>query len=77
MTGLPVDEAMTRVHQQEWARVIAGLARRFGDLDLAEDAAAEAFVAAVQRWRARRPTAQSRRLARHDRNPQGDRPAPS
>jgi len=30
--------------------VVAGLARRFGDLDLAEDAAAEAYVAAVERW---------------------------
>lgn len=30
--------------------MVAGLARRFGDLDLAEEAAAEAFVAAVERW---------------------------
>ena len=30
--------------------MVAGLARRFGDLDLAEDAAAEAYVAAVDRW---------------------------
>ena len=30
--------------------MVAGLARRFGDLDLAEDAAAEAYVAAVERW---------------------------
>ena len=41
---------MTRIHKQEWARVVASLARRFGDLDIAEDAAAEAFVTAVQRW---------------------------
>ncbi|GAB3598332.1 sigma factor-like helix-turn-helix DNA-binding protein [Angustibacter peucedani] len=45
-----VDDAVTRAHQQEWARVVAGLARRFGDLDVAEDAAAEAFAAAVERW---------------------------
>ena len=50
MTGSPVDQAIARAHQEEWARVVAGLARRFGDLDLAEDAAAEAFVAAVERW---------------------------
>lgn len=50
MTGLPVDEAITRVHREEWARVVAGLARRFGDLDVAEEAAAEAFHAAVERW---------------------------
>jgi RNA polymerase sigma-70 factor, ECF subfamily len=45
-----VDDAITRAHRAEWARVVAGLARRFGDLDLAEDAAAEAFAVAVERW---------------------------
>jgi len=30
--------------------VVATLARRFGDLDLAEEAAAEAFATAVERW---------------------------
>ncbi|KJL45539.1 MULTISPECIES: RNA polymerase sigma factor [Microbacterium] len=50
MTGPAVDQAITRAHLEEWARVVAGLARRFGDLDLAEDAAAEAFTAAVERW---------------------------
>ncbi len=44
-------EAITRVHREEWARVVAGLARRFGDLDLAEEMAAEAFAVAVERWR--------------------------
>lgn len=33
-----------------WPRVVASLARRFGDLDIAEDAAGEAVLAAVQRW---------------------------
>lgn len=46
----PVAEAITRVHREEWARVVAGLARRFGDLDLAEEMAAEAFAVAVERW---------------------------
>ncbi len=50
MTESPVEEAITRAHHEEWARVVAGLARRFGDLDIAEDAAAEAYVAAVERW---------------------------
>ena len=50
MTESPVEEAITRTHHEEWARVVAGLARRFGDLALAEDAAAEAYVAAVERW---------------------------
>ena len=43
-------QAITRAHHEEWARVVAGLARRFGDLDVAEDAAAEAFAAAAERW---------------------------
>ena len=43
-------EAVTRVHREEWARVVAALARRFGDLDLAEETAAEAFATAVERW---------------------------
>jgi RNA polymerase sigma-70 factor (ECF subfamily) len=45
-----VGEAVTRAHQQEWARLVATLTRRFGDLDIAEEAAAEAFAVAVQRW---------------------------
>ena len=50
MTRSPVEKAIARVHREEWARVVAGLARRFGDLDLAEDAASEAFLAAMERW---------------------------
>jgi RNA polymerase sigma-70 factor (ECF subfamily) len=45
-----VREAITRAHHEEWARVVAALTRRFGDLDIAEDAAAEAFATAVERW---------------------------
>ena len=41
--------AIDEVHRQEWARVVATLARSFA-LDTAEDAAAEAFAAAVERW---------------------------
>ncbi len=47
-----VEKAITRAHHGEWARVVAALTRRFGDLDIAEDAAAEAFATAVERWRA-------------------------
>ena len=45
-----VESALIRVHREEWARVVASLARRFGDLDLAEEMAAEAFAIAVERW---------------------------
>ena len=42
--------AIARAYRHEWARVIATLARRLGDLDTAEEAAAEAFAVAVERW---------------------------
>jgi RNA polymerase sigma-70 factor (ECF subfamily) len=45
-----VGEVITRVHREEWARVVATLARRLGDLDIAEEMAAEAFAIAVERW---------------------------
>lgn len=41
---------LARVHREEWARVVAAVARRFADLDIAEEAAAEAFLTAVERW---------------------------
>ncbi|HEX7301756.1 RNA polymerase sigma factor [Lentzea sp.] len=43
-------DAVARAHREEWARIVAALTRRFGDLDLAEEAAAEAFATAVERW---------------------------
>ncbi len=45
-----VEEAITQAHHEEWARVVASLTKRFGDLDIAEEAAAEAFATAVERW---------------------------
>ena len=50
MSRTDVREAITEAHREEWARVVASLTRRFGDLDIAEEAAAEAFAAAVVRW---------------------------
>ncbi|TQM85527.1 RNA polymerase ECF family sigma subunit [Saccharothrix saharensis] len=44
------ERAVTRAHREEWARVVAAVTRRFGDLDLAEESAAEAFAVAVERW---------------------------
>ena len=52
MSAADVSEAITKAHHEEWARVVASLTRRFGDLDIAEEAAAEAFTAAVVRWQA-------------------------
>ena len=47
---MPVADAITRAHHNEWARVVASLTRRFGNLDIAEESAAEAFAIAVERW---------------------------
>jgi len=44
-------DVVNSVFREEWPRVVASLARRFGDLDIAEEAAGEAFVAAVEHWR--------------------------
>jgi RNA polymerase sigma-70 factor (ECF subfamily) len=45
-----IDDVIARVHREEWARVVATLARRCGDLDVAEEMTAEAFATAVERW---------------------------
>jgi RNA polymerase sigma-70 factor (ECF subfamily) len=50
VSAADAQEAVTRAHREEWARVVASLAKRFGDLDTAEEAAAEAFATAVERW---------------------------
>jgi RNA polymerase sigma-70 factor (ECF subfamily) len=42
--------ALERAFRDEWARVLAALARRFGDLSLAEDATQDAFLAAAEHW---------------------------
>lgn len=39
-----------RIYREEYGRVVASLARRFSDLDIAEDAAAEALLTALERW---------------------------
>ena len=35
---------------EEWGRIVAGLIRRIGDWDLAEDCAQQAFTEAARRW---------------------------
>src|SRR5512133_218397 len=46
----PGTAAVERVFREEYGRLIASLVRRFGDIDIAEEAAGEALVAALQRW---------------------------
>lgn len=48
--SLDVDARVTQVYREEWTRIVAGLTRRCGDLDLAEEMTADAFAAAAERW---------------------------
>ncbi len=41
------------VYRADWGRIVATLIRSFGDFDVAEEAAQEAFAAAVDQWRAK------------------------
>jgi RNA polymerase sigma-70 factor (ECF subfamily) len=50
---MPVDAALAveAVHRSDWGRIVATLIGLFGDFDLAEESAQEAFTAAVDQWR--------------------------
>ncbi len=43
-------DALDRVFREEHGRVVATLVRHLGDIDLAEEAAQEAYLVAAQRW---------------------------
>jgi len=42
--------AIERIYREEYGRIVASLVRRFGDLDVAEEAAGEALLVALERW---------------------------
>ncbi|MCU1620812.1 MAG: polymerase sigma factor, subfamily [Modestobacter sp.] len=48
--GVPVEQAVEQVFREQYARAVAVLVRVFGDVDVAEEAVADAFTTAVQRW---------------------------
>jgi len=43
--------AVQAVYSSDWGRIVATLIRSFGDFDVAEEAAQEAFAAAIDQWR--------------------------
>jgi RNA polymerase sigma-70 factor (ECF subfamily) len=49
VSALPVPE-VGRIFREEYGRTVSVLVRVFGDIGIAEDAAQDAFTAAVQRW---------------------------
>ena len=50
MTSAGAADSVEAVFREERGRLLALLVRQFGDLDLAEDAAADAIEAALERW---------------------------
>src|SRR5258705_9141382 len=48
---LDANAAVQAVYSSNWGRIVATLIRSFGDFDVAEEAAQEAFAAAVDQWR--------------------------
>jgi RNA polymerase sigma-70 factor, ECF subfamily len=42
--------AIDSVYRSDWGRIVATLIRFFGDFDVAEEAAQEAFAAAIEQW---------------------------
>src|SRR6476646_8200047 len=49
---LDANVAIEEVYRSDWGRIVATLIRLVGDFELAEEAAQEAFAAAVDQWRA-------------------------
>ena len=45
------DAAVEAVYRSDWGRIVATLIGLVGDFELAEEAAQEAFAAAVDQWR--------------------------
>jgi RNA polymerase sigma-70 factor (ECF subfamily) len=45
-----VTSALDEIYRSDWGRIVAALIRLFGDFDAAEEAAQEAFAAAVEQW---------------------------
>jgi RNA polymerase sigma-70 factor, ECF subfamily len=50
-SGVSAALAVEEVYRSDWGRIVATLIRLFGDFDLAEECAQEAFAAAVDQWR--------------------------
>jgi len=46
----PANSAVDAVYRNDWGRIVATLIRSFGDFDTAEEAAQDAFAAALNQW---------------------------
>jgi RNA polymerase sigma-70 factor, ECF subfamily len=50
---LDANTQIEKVYRSDWGRIVATLIRLYGDFELAEEVAQEAFAAAVDQWRER------------------------
>jgi len=50
-SGRTAEDAVDAVYRSDWGRIVATLIGLFGDFDLAEETAQDAFAAAVDQWR--------------------------
>ncbi|HZW44402.1 MAG TPA: DUF6596 domain-containing protein [Dermatophilaceae bacterium] len=50
-TADDINRALADAHRHEWARVLAATVRVAGDLDLAQECAQDAYLAALETWR--------------------------
>ena len=46
-----LEAVVAQTYREEWARIVASLIRMFGDWDLAEECAQEAFAQGLRSWR--------------------------
>lgn len=51
-SNMPINAvaAVKAVYRSEWGRIVAAIIGMFGDLELAEEYAQEAFAAALDQW---------------------------
>lgn len=73
----PAGGPIEAVFREERGRLLALLAARFGDLDLAEEVTAEALLAAVETLATLRGPARAAGMAGHHGPAQGPRPDPA
>lgn len=50
MSDADAARGVERIYREEYGRVLASLVRRFGDIDVAEEAVGEALLVALERW---------------------------
>src|SRR5205085_10917546 len=50
MSRADTETAVDRLYRSDWGRIVAALIRLLGDFEVAEEAAQDAFTAAIEQW---------------------------